>query len=363
MNTCFLSPSDSYWISLLGRCRHDFYHLPAYVDLMARHEGGKPCAFLAEEEGSFFFLPLIIRSVAIGNEPFGECSWAKDGLSPYGYPCPLIKLPSSEYARTRFLDSTVATLKNEMARHGVCSHFVRLHPLLGTPQMLLSRCGVVVEHGTTVYIDLSLSDEEMWGQTRKDHRSHIKKLRSSEVEVYIDESWEHLEDFRQIYYETMDDAGADKYYYFRRDFFEELGQSLKENLRLILVQSKGIVMAGGLFGVCTDIVETFLTGTSRRFRASSPHRLLYHFVRSWAKREGKRVFHLGGGVGCKEDGLFRYKAGFSDLRAKFATWRLIFDEEMYARACRAWERAAGTKADDISGFFPAYRKPIPDEKP
>jgi hypothetical protein len=359
LRTSLLSADSAVWGDVLTQVLHDFYHLPAYVDLMARHEGGEPCAFLAEDGDGFFFLPLILRPLTVTGATMQQVPEARDAISPYGYPCPLVKLPSSDCERGRFLDMAIAALKAEMARQGVCCALVRLHPLLETSQRLLLRWGTVTEHGTTVYIDLSLSEEEMWGQTRKDHRSHIKKLQRAGVEVYIDECWQHLEDFRHIYYETMEDAGADGYYYFGKDFFEELGRSLKEYFRLVLVENKGIVMAGGLFGVCTDIVETFLTGTSRTFRASSPHRLLYHFVRSWAKRQGKRVFHLGGGVGCRQDGLFRYKAGFSESRGRFATWRLVFDKKMYAWACRAWEDAAGVEADDMSGFFPAYRKHIP----
>jgi hypothetical protein len=81
------------------------------------------------------------------------------------------------------------------------------------------------------------------------------------------------------------------------------------------------------------------------------------FLRRWAKSRGNRVFHLGGGVGGSEDSLFRFKAGFSQQRHPFHTWRMVADETVYRRLVKRWESRHGAEADGLDGFFPAYRKP------
>jgi hypothetical protein len=65
------------------------------------------------------------------------------------------------------------------------------------------------------------------------------------------------------------------------------------------------------------------------------------------------VLHLGGGRGGAEDSLFRFKAGFSDRRHAFATWRWVVRPEAYERLCAARRAAGGPEPP--AGFFPAYR--------
>jgi hypothetical protein len=60
---------------------------------------------------------------------------------------------------------------------GIVTVFVRLHPLLDTPLDILARFGTVIRHGETVSMDLTVSVEEMWRQTRSDHRNHINRAR------------------------------------------------------------------------------------------------------------------------------------------------------------------------------------------
>ena len=53
------------------------------------------------------------------------------------------------------------------------------------------------------------------------------------------------------------------------------------------------------------------------FQRERPTKLMLHFVRTWAKDRGLRRLRLGGGVGGKEDSLYRFKAGFSTDRHAF----------------------------------------------
>jgi len=362
MITTLLAPSDERWLSALSRCRHDFYHLPAYVDLMAKHEGGAGCAFLAEEGDGFFFLPLIVRPVTVVGASVQECPEERDAISPYGYACPLVRLPSCDSERRRFLDAAIAALKREMAERWVCSAFVRLHPLFGGTRRDLARHGIVAQQGETVFLDLGLSDVELWRQTRKGHKSEINKLKRQGLVAEMDTSFRWYEDFIRMYRDTMERVGADTYYYFDPTYFSGLREALGRQLHLCVVRNETGLAAAALITESCGIVQYHLSASVPSCSHPPATKLIIDFVRCWAKERGNRVLHLGGGRGSNSDSLFSFKAGFSELRARFATWRLIFDEEMYARACRAWEDAAGVKADDMCGFFPAYRKPIPDEQ-
>jgi hypothetical protein len=92
--------------------------------------------------------------------------------------------------------------------------------------------------------------------------------------------------------------------------------------------------------------------------ALSPTRVVDDTARRWAAAAGARVFHLGGGVGGREDSLFQYKAGFSDRRHQFATWQWIVDASVYRQLCERRTHTAETAATDDGdeAYFPAYRR-------
>jgi hypothetical protein len=106
-------------------------------------------------------------------------------------------------------------------------------------------------------------------------------------------------------------------------------------------------------------VQYHLSGNSLGGQGSDGSKLLLHGMRKWAHEQGLEKFHLGGGVGAKNDSLFVFKSGFSSGRATFYSWRLVVDQPVYDGLCRRWERLNRSAADSLSGYFPAYRKILP----
>ena len=62
MNIELITPNDSKWAEFLFTVKHDFYHLPQYVDLESKRIAGKACAIYAKDGDRIFFLPLILKS-------------------------------------------------------------------------------------------------------------------------------------------------------------------------------------------------------------------------------------------------------------------------------------------------------------
>jgi hypothetical protein len=82
--------------------------------------------------------------------------------------------------------------------------------------------------------------------------------------------------------------------------------------------------------------------------------MLIH-MRDWAKERGVRFMHLGGGIGCRQDSLAFFKQGFSKLRSRFQTFRMVLEPDIY----QGLVRTRGLPGDTIDpgGYFPAYRHP------
>lgn len=347
MNAHFLTVDDPRWPRFLHSVAHDFYHLPAYVRVAASHEGGEAVAFWAGDGENQLLLPLLVEPVpaSLG----APVDWL-DAHSPYGYGCPLFTPGCNRAAAGGLLDAF-----RELARErGMVSAFVRLHPLLSCPLEAFVAHGDVVLQGKTVYMDLGLCREELWRQTRSDHRCGIRKLEKSGYRVVMDD-WTRYREFTNTYFNTMCRLVARPFYFFSGDYFEGIHDALGDNLHLCVVLApNGEVAAGGLFSAINGIVQYHVAGSSEKFQAIPATKLMLDFVRWWAKGCGFRFFHLGGGVGGEEDSLFQFKAGFSRLLAEFYTYRVVLDHQKYEHlmSCRRSNDRLGVHRGD---FFPQYR--------
>jgi hypothetical protein len=349
-----LKPTDPDWAGLLARASYDCYHEAAYVDLEAVRLEGDSLAVIVENEGGFLMLPLVVRTLprSLGS----ELSCHFDAISPYGYPGFLLGGERSE--EELWLLGACQAMLDALRHQGICSVFVRSHTFLTQPLEALAKLGTLVDQGETVWLDLTKSDEEYWSQLRTNHRRIIRRLKKAGVKVYIDESWQSLAEFVEIYHQTMRDVQADGSYCFSRSYFDSLRMALGSNVHLCNVRIGDELVAGGLFLERDGIVQYHLGATASVHRKLAPSRLMFDFVRDWARRRGHTHFHLGGGVGSRPDSLFHFKAGFSPLRARFFTWRVVVDQDTYGAASSRWEELQSIARGEPTGFFPCYRTPL-----
>jgi hypothetical protein len=350
MRAEILTAKDPRWGAFLEDTPHDFYHLPGYVELCARQEQGEAAAFWAEEEGFAMLAPFVLRPLPASLD---QDSGLQDAAAPYGYPSPLLKGGPPEATVSAFLH----TFRDLGASAGIVSAFFRFHPLLGVPPGPFQAFGTLLEHGETVYVDLTLPQEELSRQTRVNHRADVRRLQSEGFRVEVD-GWDRLGDFIRIYEETMRYRSAQDFYFFDADYFEALRRCMGEQLHLCtVVAPQGETASAGLFTCVDGLVEFHLSGTAGAFRRAGPTKLMLIHMRDWAKARGFRCLHLGGGVGCQADSLAFFKQGFSQLRSTFSTFRMVLKPESYRRLVRRRAWGEELRADLPTDFFPAYRRP------
>ncbi len=354
MNATWLYDDDPLWTNLPAEMEHDVYHLPGYVRAAARIDEGHPAAFYASEGSQRLLLPLLIRQIPIAL-PDGTL-W-RDACSPYGYPGPALSGPSE--GRETFVLRALEVLRAALRDRDMVSCFVRLHPLLSAPTSPFQQIGSLVHHGDTAAIDLRLSLDTLWNQTRASSRNEINQARRAGLTASMDSRPESLAVFRKIYAETMQRVQARPYYLFGDAFFQELQESLGARLQVCLVRDGDETACAGLFTEVNGIVQYFLSGTNGASLRLHPSKFMLDYVRTWAKKRGNRMLHLGGGRGGVEDALFFFKSGFSPMRCPFFTWRCIAHPEMY-QALVQQRFLSGGSARESQGFFPAYRTPPED---
>ena len=372
----WILPGAPLWDEVLAQTQYDFYHLPGYLHLCALQEGGQPSAFYVQEGQRRFFLPLIMRSIpGLGNQI------GYDVTSPYGYAGPLVYScgaddeveeptdiddeAASEW--DAFVTRSVLRLRTELADCGVVSAFFRLHPLLSRHTSALCVAGEVVPNGDTVYIDLGLSEEEIWKQTRSGHRSEINQSlrRGFQVSMYALDSPDELDvplrTFSQFYSQTMQRLNAADSYRYDYAYFLALKQMLGERLFLAEVSIDAEPACSALFVETNGIVQYHLSGVGEKYVQAHPTKMMLHQVCKWARERGNRYLHLGGGLGGRADSLFTFKTGFSRTTTPFQTWRMIVNPARYASLVVEWEARTGHAASTMDTYFPAYRKVIEDK--
>jgi lipid II:glycine glycyltransferase (peptidoglycan interpeptide bridge formation enzyme) len=246
---------------------------------------------------------------------------------------------------------------------GACSVFLRLHPLFGGPVGVGVQFSACLAQGETVSIDLTRTEEEMWRQTRENHRRDIRRLEKLNFAPVVDD-WNLYGEFARMYRQTMMRLGAESSYHFSDEYFADLRTALGDKLHLCcVVSSADRVAAGGLFTSVNDIMEYHLSGSDPEYRRLAPTKLMMHFMRLWGKRGGYSVLHLGGGVGSQSDALHEFKAGFSPDRHVFRTCRMITNEGRYAALTLRAGLPLDLSADLEADFFPAYRRDRMDRPP
>lgn len=354
MNIQIIDIAHPLWSETLAQLDYDVYHLPEYVSLEAKRTKSIPEGILITEDDKIFFLPYLLRCCDNIGDNHLLSAEVFDVVSPYGYPGILFNEAAS--ATPEFLNLAWKQLKSTFSAKNICSAFFRLHPILNhSIQELLPSQDYQIQ-GETVSIDLTLSQTEMWHQTRSEHRTHINRCKRSGFTAKIVDYHDYLHHFISIYHQTMDRVEAKKDFYFNHGYFLGLSK-LKSQIHMCIVEFENQVACAGIFTECCGIVQYHLGGTNNSFLKQAPSKLMFDYVRNWAKERGDKVLHLGGGLGAAKDSLYNFKAGFSKQRQKFLTMRLIINQDQYFHLVKLRAKELSKEPETLlaSQFFPAYR--------
>lgn len=341
MNIDLLDPADPRWAVALEGLPHDVYHLPAFSQAFAAAEGGRPVLIVARDGSQIAMIPLLFKPSVMPDR--------FEAATPYGYPAPLV------CGDDEFAAGAARSIVDALRQQGVISMFARMHPLLDSGRALTRHVGTVVEHGQTIWIDLSRTEAELWSDTRSNHRNQINRSIKAGHQAFFDAEWQHFNDFVRLYENTMRRVSASPYYLFPHSHYNELRRLLGDHVHLVCVRIDESIAAAALFFETDGLVQYHLGATDDAFLRDQPMKHLMHHVRLVMRERGNKRMHLGGGVGASEDSLFHFKVGFSPLRANFETWRVVVDDDAFA----ALSRDAGVAADP-AGFFPPWRRAGPD---
>jgi Acetyltransferase (GNAT) domain len=359
MHLQLIQPENSLWLHVLDQLCHDFYHKPEYLRLEAKRTHSRPEAVIAQDGDKTLFLPYLVRHAqdvceTVNSLPISEVSQvSQDITSPYGYPGFLLSPEAQQ--DSHFLSAAIQQILSLWEERNICSAFIRLHPILNHNLQAILPAHISQVRGETISIDLTLSEHEIVQQTRSQMRRKISQLKQQGFTGKVVNLLDFLPTFIEIYEETMHRVSAASFYYFNQDYYHKLAEF--PEVHLGLVEYQGQITCAGIFTECCGILQYHLGGTSAEFLSSAPNKVLIDYMRFWAKHRGNRLLHLGGGVGGARDGLYQFKAGFSDQRHSFLTLCFLINPERYYDLVNSRARMLNVSPEALlsSGYFPAYR--------
>lgn len=345
-----LDEQDEWNTIVQGFEQHDVYYLANYVKAFNIHGDGEPTLFYYEAGDMKAINVVMKRDIADDKQFTGKlpANTFYDFATPYGYGGFLIEGSATTSAMHALADEYSAYCK----KAGIISEFVRFHPLLQNAEAAKSLYKVK-PLGKTITVSLT-STHCIWEDLRNNKKRWIKKAREAGVEVYSGREPELFQEFKRMYEQTMKKNNAQDYYYFNEAFYQSVLHDLPDHSVIFYAVYKGrkIAMVLVLYG--NRRMHHHLSASEEAFSHLAPTNLLMYEIACWGSEHGFESFHMGGGVGSKEDSLYQFKEGFNkNSQTHFSIGKKIFNEEVYDYLLDM--RRRGERMDESALFFPLYR--------
>lgn len=275
-----------------------------------------------------------------------------DIISPYGYGgLYLIGNGNFEYLIKEFY------LKfNDWAiSKNVISEFIRFDLF---SQSRDEYTGEISHNNDNIVCDLRKGKDVIWKEFKSKVRSNVRKAIKCGVSLSLDFCGENIDQFLEIYYATMDRNQAQKKYYFKREFFENIHDKLKGHFVYFFALKDNTVISADLVLISDNKIYSFLSATDSNAFIYRPNDFIKHHIICWGVDEEKKDYVLGGGY-KHLDSLFAYKKSFAPKGiVPFYVGKKIYNSELYNQLVKSKEQEFidnSNVLDRESEFFPLYR--------
>ena len=321
---------------------YDVYYLPGYVKAFWLHGDGQPMLFYYEDKNVRGINAVMKRDISDDNF-FADKIERKtffDFITPYGYGGWLI-----EGGETDALFSAYEAWCRE---NSIVSEFVRYHPMLKNADLSKNFYNVI-PLGKTVFMDIS-SPDTIWANLTSKNRNMVRKAQKNNVKIHRGQYPEIYRTFKVIYDQTMDSDNAKPYYYFGDAFYDSIRGDLPEESQIFWAELDGNIIAASIILFANGNMHYHLSGSLREYQNLAPTNLLLYEAALWGCENGYKTLHLGGGVGSKEDSLYKFKSAFNrNETAQFSIGKKVYSDNVYN------ELALMKNTPTSEGFFPKYR--------
>lgn len=324
---------------------NDIYFDKNYGKLYEETEHGKAEIFEYQDENGKITNQYIKREIPILID--GQVYY--DIITPYGYGGPIIERCLKN--KQELINRYNVKLTEFCKKNNIVSEFVRFHPIVGNA-LDFKDVYEVVYMRKTLGTNLERYKDPVTEEFSKSCRKNIRQCKNKGITYKITEKPKDISKFKDIYYSTMDRNHATEYYYFKDEYFDKILKYFPENIITVEAIYEDKTIAMGLYFIYNKILHIHLSGTLSEYLYLSPAYMLRYGATIWAKENGYKLIHHGGGRSNSEvDSLYLFKKNFAkNTEFDFYIGKKVYNTEIYNELCKR------KNIIDNGDFFPAYRR-------
>ena len=318
---------------------NDIYYSDKYISLYLKDEE-ELFKFEYREKDNIFINKSIKRPIKkIANKIIYDEYY--DLESAYGY--------GGIYTNSQdkiFIKKAFKLYKKKCEKENIIAEFIRFHPFNEFP--LFNR----------KLLDFNIYDrdvviKELSGDILSSYNSKTRNIIKRACEKVKFQESRDIDKFIKLYNETMKKNKANKFYYFSKNYYENLLRN--ENIKLYEIEYNKNIVSMGFFMFGDNIGHYHLSANNDTSYKINANYALLHKTFLEAQKRGLKYIMLGGGTtSSREDSLLNFKKKFSKLLKPFYIGGIIFNKEKYEEYINLWQQQSNK---DIK-YFLKYRLEI-----
>lgn len=314
------------WREALEGLRHGFAHTWEHCHAMHLSSGLPTRLYEVRTRSARFVCPIVERAV----------DQDVDVVTPYGF---------SGFAGEGHDDQLPLLWREWARRQGYVAGFVMQNPLLGSsPYAML---GEAYQQKHVYAIDLTRPVDDLFDRLHTNRRRQLRRWEQIAAGLVLDRT--RLTAFLLDHYrEFLRSRDATAVYDLAPESLAVLADL--DNVVLVGAAEGGRLTAVSMFGYTGSGADYLFNVSVPEGRPHSAALIWYAVLR--LRSLGVPWLNLGGGV-AEDDGVARFKQRFGADVLPLVYLKQVYDEARYRDLCRR----AGVDHDDLTGWFPPYRRP------
>lgn len=304
-------------LSLFSSSNKDIFYSQKFAKLTQKtiYKNNFVKCLIATNDDNYILCPIIERKFNFKKTDFIDLT------SPYNLGGPIFNKKDENLIE--FFNKKLIEYCKE---NKILNFFLRFHPIINNNEII--KDVNFVDTGNYAIVNLKKINNPIIKNYEYRHQKSIKKAINSNVEIIISNDEEYLKDFIEIYFKEMSKKNANKFYFFEKEFFYNLKKYIKNNYQFFYAKFEEKIISCELVMFNEAYAHSYLGATMYEFRNICSNHLLKTKIIEFLKAKGLEYFFLGGSQ-TEEDGIFKYKSGFSNEKIlKNKIGKIIFDKSM-----------------------------------
>ena len=301
------------------------------------------CATYSSSDGAVLLYPFVYRQLS----DFlceNYASGLADTISLYG------RGGIVGSANNQDLDHFHEELTSYMNDEHVFCSFDRFHPIMRN-EKLAPRGSLNRQIGGFVVVTLRESIQALEASFKASVRKDLRKAERNDVKCFAEKNCNHIADFFEIYYQTMDRNLASNFYYFPKEFFTKLPELMPDNFHFFYAEHDNRIVSCELVLHHGDYAHSFLGGTRTESLPLASNTLLKFEILKKMTAMNYKYFLLGGGL-AGDDGIFNFKKAYAPggvlpSLVGGTVWQPVIYDELR----QAMQRQGAVMADQRFQFY------------